>query len=80
MSLLITKQHIYCVLSMNLDYIHEINNTLKLNQFSLKIVFIVFQTKHILSWKVWLSFNEEKEKNQNNISSHVNLFFEDYSL
>jgi hypothetical protein len=47
--------------------------TLKLNQFSLKIIFIVFQTKHILSRKIWLSFNEEK--NQNNISSHINLIF-----
>jgi hypothetical protein len=26
MSLLVTKQQISCVLSINLDYIHEINN------------------------------------------------------
>jgi hypothetical protein len=64
--------YLLCLINEFRLYVWENVTTLKLNQFSLKIRFIVFQIKHILSRKVWLSFNE---KNQNNISSRINLIF-----
>jgi hypothetical protein len=58
---------------MNLNYLHEEIIKMKLNQFSLEIKLILFQIKHFLSRKVWLSFNEEK--NQNNILLILTWFF-----
>jgi hypothetical protein len=80
MSLSVTK-NIFLVLDqwIYIIYMREIT-TLKLNQLSLKIRFIIFQIKHILSRKVWLSLNEEKKKIKIIFLLILTWFFKDYSL
>jgi hypothetical protein len=69
MSLLVTKWHISCVWSMNLDYMYKRNNyTETKSVFSKRLDLFYFISNIFYQERSdWVSMKKRKGKNQNNI-------------